>query len=307
MKISMKIAYLIAAHNNPMHLQRLIKALSSPSSKCFVHIDKKADPAIFSDVDFTNVILSKKSIPVYWGEFSQVRASILLLEQALKRPFQFDRFVLLSGVDYPLRANSYIEEFFERNPISEYISTVQMPDEKADKPIYRLTRFKYQSTDSYHLKLIRRKLKQFGVISDKKVERDYTRYLKNLRPYGGWSWWALTRNACQYILNFVKRERAIVKFFKNTLFSDEMFFHTILANSSFMPNIKPNLTFTDWHAGGPHPALINEEHLTLFSSTPIFLEDVYGTREFLFTRKFSDDSVKLVDLIDQQIADRDGK
>jgi hypothetical protein len=303
----MKIAYLIAAHNNPAHLQRLIKALSSPSSKCFVHVDKKVDLDIFSEVDFTNVILIKNRIPVYWGEFSQVRASLLLLDQALRSVFQFDRFVLLSGVDYPLRSNTYIEDFFERNPISEFISTVQMPDEKADKPIYRLTRFKYQSTDSYLLKLIRRKLKQIGVLSDKKIERDYTRYLKNLRPYGGWSWWALTRNACLYIMKFVKQEKSIVNFFKNTLFSDEMFFHTILANSSFMPNIKPNLTFTDWQAGGPHPALINEEHLSFFSSMPIFLKDVYGTREFLFTRKFSDESLNLVDVIDQQIADKDGK
>lgn len=39
----MTVAYLVAAHDNPGHLRRLIGALSSPSSKCFVHIDRKSD------------------------------------------------------------------------------------------------------------------------------------------------------------------------------------------------------------------------------------------------------------------------
>jgi len=33
----MKIAYLILAHNNPFHLQRLVRAIASPMSVCFIH------------------------------------------------------------------------------------------------------------------------------------------------------------------------------------------------------------------------------------------------------------------------------
>lgn len=88
-----KIAYLITSYNNPLHLQRLVNTISSPNSSCFIHIDKKADIKKFIGLEADNVHVSKKRYRVYWGGFSFIRAILLLIQQALDSPINFDRFV----------------------------------------------------------------------------------------------------------------------------------------------------------------------------------------------------------------------
>ena len=110
----MKIAYLIVAHNNPMHLLRLIRALSSSSSSFFIHIDRKSNLDDFANINGDNVYVSQERIPDYWLDFSQVEATLVLLRMALAEQHRFDYFVLLSGTDYPLRSVPYIQSFFER-------------------------------------------------------------------------------------------------------------------------------------------------------------------------------------------------
>ncbi len=124
--------------------------------------------------------------------------------------------------------------------------------------------------------------------------RDHTKHLPNLIPYGGSTWWALSRDAVAYILQFVQDRPRVVNFFKNTLIPDEAFFQTILGNSPFKPRITGNLTYTDWTAGGSSPSIISEKHLELFASPSFSADDSFGPREVLFARKFPDDSERLV-------------
>ena len=182
----MKIAYLIFAHDNPQHLNRLINSISSPSSMCFLHIDKKSDLKHFSEINFDSVIISEKRLPVYRGHFSQVEAIIAVMRQALEHPIHFERFVLLSGTDYPLRPTSYIEKFFEQNPTREFISLVKMPNPKVGKPITRLTSFKPTPSMPMYLieRVIRGPLRRIGIIPI----RNYKLYLGDLTPYGGAEW-----------------------------------------------------------------------------------------------------------------------
>ena len=90
----MKIAYLILAHNNPRHLRRLVGAVASPSSACFIHIDKKADIDGFLPVEGGHAVFSGERVAVDWGGFPLVEATLVLLRQALADARRFDRFVL---------------------------------------------------------------------------------------------------------------------------------------------------------------------------------------------------------------------
>lgn len=110
----MKIAYLVLAHNNPKHLLRLIKSLSSNSSSFFIHIDSKSNLSEFAGIDGGSINFLQDRIPVYWGDFSQVEAILCLIRTALSRPEIYDYFVLLSGVDYPLKSVAYIENFLKK-------------------------------------------------------------------------------------------------------------------------------------------------------------------------------------------------
>jgi len=298
----MKIAYLIVAHNTPRHLRRLITTLSSIPSRIFIHLDKKSNVEDFSGIKGGNIHFTQERVPVFWGDFSLVEAILILLKTAIKDQWRPDRFVLLSGADYPLQSASYIEKFFEDNPDKEFINLVAMPNDAAGKPISRLTIYNFRPGDYWITKVIRKRLIKAGVLPHK---RDYRIYLRHLAPYGGSTWWALSREASDFILTFVKEETRVVNFFKNTHIPDESFFQTILGNSDFRSRIVRNLTYADWSAGGPSPAYITEKYLDFFQVTSSFpSSDVYGVGEMLFARKFSDDSEELVSRLDNLINER---
>jgi hypothetical protein len=290
-----KVAYLIAAHEHPAHLARLAQALASPNTAAFIHLDAKSDIGRFSKV--RNAEFLDARLPVYWGDMSLTEASILLLRTALHDPRQFERFVFLSGVDYPIRPQPYIEAFFEAHPDSEFINLCEMPNDEMGKPISRLTQYRLSGRASHSMRRLRRLLVRAKLLSD---QRDYKAALGDLKPYGGSSWWALTRPACEYFLDFVTDNPRLFRFFRNTHIPDEGFIHTVLGNSPFRQKVRRGLMITDWTAGGAHPAMINEGHVARYTQPgPLITHDgPYGDGEVLFTRKFNDASGPLVDAID---------
>jgi hypothetical protein len=291
----MKIAYLVLAHNNPELLKRTIGMLSCRDCAFFVHIDSKSSIGEFSRVGGGNVFFSEERIPVYWGEYSQVQAILLLVRQALVRCPHYDYFVLISGSDYPLKSSRYIHAFLEKNRGLEFTSIVKMP--APGKPISRINTLRIQS-DKPLRRLAVRALAKVGL-----AQRDHRKYLGSLEPYSGSTWWALTRDACRYILEFVEHNQHVEKYFRNTFAPDEMFFHTILGNSAFKARIRRNLLYEDWSTGGASPAVISDRHVALFESQQkVCLSDAYGSGELLFARKFSDDSLNLLQRIDDMIA-----
>lgn len=302
----MKIAYLILAHDNPRHLGLLVGALSSSRSTFYIHIDKKSDLNHFLYIKNENVVFIEHRISVYWGDFSQVEAILVLMQKALADSRHFDRFVLLSGADYPLRSLPYIENFFECNPHAEFMDLIRMPSEAAGKSITRLTHYNYRpsTANSMLTRLALKALIRIGVIP----KRDYKKYFGHLVPYAGATWWALSQEACRFILEFVDQETSLVNFFKNTYCPDEMFFQTILGNSSFGEKICQNLTYTDWSAGGARPAYISERHLAFFrlTSTSV-LDNLHCTDGMLFARKFSDEQGNVVVSLSEIIKEKDSR
>jgi hypothetical protein len=293
------IAYLILAHANPEHLQRLIARLRSDNAMFFLHVDKKAKPHQFAHLQAADVRLVPDAVSVHWGDFSQVEAILKLMTTALAAG-RFDRFVLLSGADYPLWPTANIDAFFAAHPQDEFINLVPMPCEAAGKPLARLTTYTLRPTLSTLHRLALRVLLKAGVLPR---ERNLQRALGSLQPYGGSTWWALTRAACEYIVQFVRRNPSLVRFFKGTQYADETFLHTILGNSPLHANVRRNLTYTDWSAGGASPANISARHIDYFRATKQFaLEDVYGSGPMLFARKFNDGDAALLQRLDAELS-----
>jgi len=290
----MRIAYVVMAHKNPQVLKRTIATLSSENCAFFIHIDLKSNINDFSSISGANVFFSDERMPVYWGEFSQVEAMLLLLQQAIERPDNYDYFVLLSGSDYPLRSGRYTETFLEENRGSDFMDLVKMP--APGKPISRIKTLRFQS-DKPVRRFAVRALAKLGL-----AQRNYRKYLGNLEPYSGGTW-ALTRDACHYLLTFIECNPHVTKYFQDTFAPDEAFFHTILGNSKFASRIRRGLFYTDWSARGAHPTMINDRHVAFFESQEkIFLNDMYGSGEVLFARKFSDNRLDLLTRIDKMIA-----
>lgn len=295
----MQIAYLILAHSDPMHLQRLTATLLTTDSVVFIHVDKKSDIRKFAHLQSARVVLIEDRVPVYWGDFSQVEAILKLLDAALSSQFDVKRLVLLSGVDYPVKPMSDIKSFFAAQPATEFINAVRMPADAAGKPIARLNNVVLRPVDAGLARFLKRAFRKIGLTPR---QRDHTAYLKELVPFGGSTWWAITRDAGEYIRHFVKTRKDIVTFFKNVEYPDEAFFQTILMNSRFAENVARNVTYTDWRAGGSSPSLISEQHLPMISAGITFASnDTYGEGPALFARKFKDGQEDLLDSIDSAV------
>lgn len=295
----MRIAYLIMTHNTPHHLPRLIDALAHEAACFFIHLDAKSSFHPYAGMASDRVRFINERRDVQWGDYSQVKAALALLREALQSSEEFQRFVLLSGADYPLRSASFIHRFFTSHRKHEFMNVVPMPSAEANKPLERLTLFHIRRTRSLPGFWFRRILMACRLISR---HRDYAHALQGRRPFGGSAWWALTRDACSFILNTAQREIHMMNFFKNTRNPDEMMFHTILANSPFRAKIVGNLTYADWRKGGPHPAVLSERHLDLFRRMVSPEHDLKLRQpEVLFARKFPDDSEHLVKKIRETV------
>ncbi len=286
----MNIAYLILAHNNPGHLARLKQALATENSAIFIHIDKKADIRPFLKIAGENVHFTPKRVPVYWGDYSQIEAILILVDTAMAASQRYDYLVLLSGSDYPLRTAAQLEAYFAKYRGSEFINMVAMPSTAASKPLSRLTEYKPRPGPKAKLAAqVRRVLIKAGIISR---TRDYKTCFGALTPYAGSTWWALTHDACAHIQNFVARNPRIMKFFVNTNCPDELVFQTILGNSPFKDKVRRNLTYTDWSRGGRSPSNIEMRHIELIRSEKVMMaNDVYGHGALIFVRKVADPQI----------------
>jgi hypothetical protein len=295
----LKTAYLMLFHKDPQLLRRAIKVLSSTDCGFFVHIDGKSDFQQFSTITLNNVFFCEKRIPVHWGEFSQIEATMLLLEEALVSAANYDYFVFLQGSTYPLRSGAYIQRFLEQNRAVEFMNAVRMP-----APGYALSKIntlRYPS-DKPLRRFTVRALAKLGL-----AQRDYRKYLPGIEAYSGHACWALSRDACRHIARFVTSNPHFVKYFRNTFAPDESFFQTILGNSPFRANIRKNLVYADWSASrGDHPAMLNDGHLRFFEAREkVWVEDEWGAGEMLFARKLSDDRLDLAERIDEMIKRRE--
>jgi Core-2/I-Branching enzyme len=292
-----RLSYLIAAHSQPVHLSRLLDRILTENSQAFVHIDAKSEGGSFSGIEREGVTLCAKRVRVYWGEFSQVEATLELIRNAVERQPDFDYAVFISGADYPLCPASYIEGFFATHAGAEFMNIVAMPSEIASKPLSRLTDYKVPSGMwwTYPTKAVRRALRAAHVVTP----RDFRPVFGELRPFAGSSWWALSRAACEHVLDFVAREHRVMDFFRNTWFADEMFFQTIIGNSPFRGAVRRNVTFTEWQKNAAHPTGIDARHLTFFATPRLVVsDDAYGSGEVLFARKFSEADTVLLDHLD---------
>ena len=224
-------AFLILAHDDAQHAARLVDRLEPHAA--FIHLDSKT--RLDKSWEEVKASFVQDRVPVYWAGFSQVEATLRLLRDALRDPRAFTHFVLLSGSCYPTR------------PVSEFV------EELSARPNVNLIKW-VETRDSPHLtSLLARPYFRDGVLpaalhqirGTKQLERvlrkaiESALALSSLRSPAGWTtthgsaYWALTRDAADYVVRFAdsERGRTVERFYRRTFASDEQYFHSVIANS----------------------------------------------------------------------------
>lgn len=225
-----RICYLILAHADPKHFEKLVNAINF-NARFFVHIDAKTNIRDFQTLSLPeNLTFIQDRVRVSWGGISMVDATLKLIASALNCKEDFTHLVLLSGADYPIKNSSVIYETFSKNSQLQFIKFIDM------------------RASAHYLNHINRKWFKEPIVhtSNRTVELT-DKIIRNLGnrlkfrnswdestvPYFGSQWWAITPDCAKYILDFLKENPKYYIQNKFTFAPDEHFFHTIIGNSNY--------------------------------------------------------------------------
>lgn len=225
----MQKAYLILAHQYPAQLHRLYKALVDGCSSFFIHIDQKANIDGFQRLISDPEVQWVERVETNWAEFGLVEAALNLLRAVKRSGKIFDRIILLSGQDYPIKSNHTINEYLRHSRQTTFIEYHSLPNPRKWKPnggLYRVN--KYFLGLRFHQRYTAKALNFMAMVFPFLRRR----IPQGMKPYAGSMWWIIDDFSMNYILDFVDNNPDYIAFHKNTFAADELFFHMILLNAS---------------------------------------------------------------------------
>jgi hypothetical protein len=255
----MKVAFLILAHKSPKQLQMLLNALQHPAFHFYIHVDKKVNSEPFEHLStYSNVFFIKKRTEIFWAGYGTIQATINGFEEI---PLDdYDYVNVISAQDFPLKPADEIYTYISQRRGTEFITCHSIDTEWPVAPRvkkYHLVNWKVPG--KYRLG----ELLTF-VLPERKFPLDY-------KIVGRANWFTITTKATQYILDFLHRNPAVIRYFKYCWGADEFIFSTILYNSSFKEKITDNLTYVDWSSGKSHPKILTvDDYKALASSMKLF-------------------------------------
>lgn len=274
----MKHAILITAYKNFDHLYHLISFFDE-DFEIHIHFDKKT-LITKEEIEKLRKVKTVKTVitsyDILWGGINHLKAIIQLCEIAVKSNVGYIH--LLTGACYPIKKLPYIKEFFINNNGKEYMEHFSLPfDNWSGGGYNRIIYFQLydylNAKNIFFMNLLRHMenfQRKFG------IKRSVKKLPKKL--FGGSTYWSLTGSCVKYILDYTNKNKSVLKRFRYTFCSEEMFFPTVIMNSPFAKNvIDDNLrTIEFWNRrNGNCPSNLDETDF----------DQLMKTRN-LFARKF---------------------
>ena len=220
-----KHAYLIIAHKNDKTFKTLIELLDHKDNDIFVHMDLKL--ADYDELE-TEKIAKKSKIyhaertSVQWAGYSMVNAELLLLEKAINTG-KYEYYHLISGEDLPLKKQSEIHKFFEKNAGKEFLD---FQHEKFTQ--YERVRYWYPFQERFGRRHYN--ITKLLVL----LQRPFVRRNKDITFQKGTQWFSITDDFARYV---VSKKDWIKRVFRKTWGCDEVFLQTVFVNSKFKKNV----------------------------------------------------------------------
>jgi hypothetical protein len=265
----------------------------------------------------------------YWG---LVQGTINALQFLIDKKIEFDYVNLISGQDYPIKTNEEITDFFNKNKGKQFIKYWPFfPSEGSEffenhpwgehRQLYRIDRYNIKfsgrinpipeiETGRYvdfpfwrtlkififeskmHLKN-QKWISEFLIFCLSRILPRRRKIPTSIDFYGGKTWWSITKDCAEYIVNVNAKKNQYKDFFKYSLIPDESYFQTVIMNSKFKDSVVNDyVREIIWEGGdGTHPITFQAKDIELLKNS-----------DMLFARKFDlqVDTV-ILDLIDKEI------
>lgn len=238
---SEKMAYLVTAYKDPLHLSRLIKSLNEKSD-FYIHIDAKVSMAPFKTVlsDFENVRFTRNRFFTNWGGYRHFLCHYELLRRVIESKEQYLRVVCLSGLDYPVWSNLRIRHTFETHRNWEYISGFNITRGHSRRQLKRIRMYHFLYDVKVKDVLMKKVFSGLArkVMQTLPVRRNPFTELDGNRAdvFMGSDYWAITIGCAKYVFEKMSTQKRLMKYFKYTFVPSEMCVQTIVFNSPFASN-----------------------------------------------------------------------
>ncbi len=289
-----KIAYILLCHKDPEAIIQQANQLTATGDFISIHFDASADPKSFEQLqkalgENPNVTFATKRIKCGWGEWSLVQATLYAIEAALKEFPKATHFYMLSGDCMAIKTSEYVHNFLDDHDCdfiesfdffeSDWIKTGM----KKDRLIYR-----------HFFNERERKRLFYGAYNMQKrlgLERSIP---SDIQVQIGSQWWCLRRPTVEAVMEFTRKRRDVMRFFRTTWIPDETFFQTVVRH--LIPGDEINtrtltfLMFTDYGM----PLVFYNDHY-----------DLLLNQDFLFARKISPEATDLKERLGKLYASSD--
>jgi len=278
----MKIAVLIAAHKDPLQVEKLIQLLDNDHIDIYIHLDRKSNFNSFKYLAAKKrVSFIKNSVRTYRGEYSLIQATINSLEEIVKKG-NYEYINFISGQDLPIQSAQYIFNFLLENVGCEFINThLYNPSDPwwklNESRILKYNLDNWRIPGKYKLQKIINTL-----LPKRKIPKGYI-------LSGNSQWFCITKSCAEYVLDFIRSKPPLINYFKYVWGADEFFFSTIVYNSPFREQIRNNLHYVKWgNSEGGHPKILGVNDFdNIFNSGKLFARK--------FDRNYDEEIINLIE------------
>ncbi len=277
-----KIAYILLCHKDPDAIVMQAERLTAAGDYVAIHFDASAPLEAFRSIrdaldDNPNVTFARPRQRCGWGEWSLVQATLNAVEAAVEAFPRATHFYMLSGDCMPIKTAEYAHRFLDAHDV-DFIESVDFFESdwiktgmKEDRLIYRhyLNERKHKALFYATVNLQRRLGLKRAIPSDIQVQI-------------GSQWWCLRRRTIEWILEFIRKRRDVLRFFRTTWIPDETFFQTLVRHLVPENEIESrSLTFLMFSDYGMPVTFYNDHY------------DLLLSQDYLFARKISPEANEL--------------
>jgi hypothetical protein len=271
-----KIAYILLCHKDPDAIIKQAERLTAAGDYMSIHFDARASKVHFAQIytalrDNPNVTFAHRRIKCGWGEWSLVQATLYAVESAVDAFPRATHFYMLSGDCMAIKSAEYTHRFLDEND-ADFIESFDYFDSDWIKTGMKEERLIYR-----HVFNERTQKRLFYASFNLQQRFGLTREIPaDIQVQIGSQWWCLRRQTIESVLDFTRKRRDVMRFFRSTWIPDETFFQTIVRHVVPEDEIRDRtltfLMFTDYGM----PVTFYNDHYDLLVS-----------QDYLFARKIS--------------------
>lgn len=270
-----RIAFILLCHKDPEAIVQQAQQLTAAGDYIAIHFDASSSAADFRQIvdalaDNPNVTFAKRRIKCGWGEWSLVQATLNAVEAAVEEFPRASHFYMVSGDCMAIKSAHYAHRFLDEHDC-DYIESHDFFESKWIKTGFIEERLIYR-----HLFNERSQKWLFYKSFNLQQRFGLTRAIPaDMQIMIGSQWWCLRRNTIEQILEFTRKRRDVMRFFRTTWIPDETFFQTLVRH--FVPNSEienRTLTFLMFSDYGMPVTLYNDHYDLLLGQDALFARKI---------------------------------